>query len=151
MTLAIATRNDIRDVLTMMANDGPLSPERVLDYARPQDSALHGCFEWDDSAAAEGFRLVQAGALIRRIKIDVVVQSRNPTRVKLRAFVSQPSLRGESGGSYVSIEKSDQEDFKKEILVQLRNIRSRYSHHKDFESVWVAIDDALDRFSTVRL
>ncbi len=51
---------------------GRLFPSEVLNAARDENSPLHDFFEWDDSAAAEAYRLDQARELIRRIKIEVV-------------------------------------------------------------------------------
>lgn len=44
---------------------GDLKPEDVLDDARNPNSPLHDCFTWDDSIAAEAYRLIQAKAVIR--------------------------------------------------------------------------------------
>ncbi len=53
---------------------GKLTPEQVLDAARPDESPLHGFFEWDDSAAAEAYRIEQARELIRRVRIEITYQ-----------------------------------------------------------------------------
>ena len=45
------------------ANDGKLYPRAVVDAARPAGSPLHGSFEWDDSVAAESYRIEQARKL----------------------------------------------------------------------------------------
>lgn len=44
---------------------GGLKPEDVLDDARNPNSPLHDCFTWDDTVAAEAYRLTQAKAVIR--------------------------------------------------------------------------------------
>ena len=48
---------------------GGITPEIVLADARKKNSPLHSHFVWDDSTAAERYRLVQAAELIRRIKV----------------------------------------------------------------------------------
>jgi 4-hydroxy-L-threonine phosphate dehydrogenase PdxA len=48
---------------------GGITPEIVLSDARKKSSPLHSHFVWDDSVAAEKYRLVQAAELIRRIKV----------------------------------------------------------------------------------
>jgi len=40
--------------------DNKISPQELLEKARNEDSELHKCFEWDDSVAAEKYRLIQA-------------------------------------------------------------------------------------------
>lgn len=49
--------------------EGRLTPAAVVERARPQDSPLHGQFEWDDAAAAHRHRLDRARHLIRSVKI----------------------------------------------------------------------------------
>lgn len=44
---------------------GALRPEDVLDDARNPNSPLHPCFTWDDSVAAEAYRMQQAKAVVR--------------------------------------------------------------------------------------
>ena len=56
---------------------GHLKPEVVVSYAKPDESPLHRVFEWDDAAAAEEYRLIQARTLVR----SVVVEMKNDMRV----------------------------------------------------------------------
>lgn len=56
----------------MDANGGDLTPEAVLDAARPEGSALHKHFEWDNSVAAESWRKQQARQLIQSYKLHIV-------------------------------------------------------------------------------
>lgn len=65
--------------------NGVLTPADVVEEARPEGSVLHAHFEWDDSVAAEQYRLVQARDLIRRVTVTVSNASGEPSRV--RAFV----------------------------------------------------------------
>lgn len=46
-----------------------LTPRIVLDAARNPASALHGAFDWDDTSAAEKWRLHQARDLIRSVHV----------------------------------------------------------------------------------
>ena len=49
--------------------DGLISPDAVVEAARDPRSALHRFFTWDDSAAAEMYRKVQARQLIRTVVV----------------------------------------------------------------------------------
>ena len=50
-------------------NGGILRPENVVETARPPKSSLHGFFTWDNSEAAEKWRLEEARTLIRTVTI----------------------------------------------------------------------------------
>jgi hypothetical protein len=62
----------IKEELQAIAEGGVLHPADVIAAARNPNSAMHGQFEWDNSEAAEAYRLQQARALIRRVKVNVV-------------------------------------------------------------------------------
>lgn len=52
---------------------GELTAAAVLDESRPEDAPLHAAFEWDDSKAAEHYRLQQSRQLIKAV---VVIEKR---------------------------------------------------------------------------
>ena len=64
---------------------GQLKPADVVDESRPTSAPLHPCFEWNDEVAAEKYREVQAGNLIR--SITVVHETPTYEPVEVRAFV----------------------------------------------------------------
>lgn len=69
-----------------------LTPQLVVDYARPVDSPLHDRFEWDDAKAGEAYRKQQARTLIKSVTIKLApVQdkvSRSVDAVVVRNFHS---------------------------------------------------------------
>lgn len=64
---------------------GRLQPPDVVEAARPEEAVLHPAFEWDDSTAAEEYRLEQARRLIRAVQ--VVEKGRAPRSIY--AYVPQ--------------------------------------------------------------
>ena len=48
-----------------------LTPENVIENARRKDSPLHDLFEWEDSIAAEKWRLAQARIIINEVKVVI--------------------------------------------------------------------------------
>lgn len=132
------------------ANGGYLNPAHVVDAARNASSVLHDEFSWDDEEAAESYRLAQAGALIRRVRFQIVKQDAKTKAVSIvttRAYQSRPSARG--NGGYESTEAIMADDEKREELLQqvLRELsayRKRYAELSALTSVWNAIDSATD-------
>jgi hypothetical protein len=126
---------------------GRLSPATVLEHARDPKSPLHGEFEWDDSKAGEAFRLVQASALIRSVRIRVISESEDPHRVTLtlqRGIVSLPSLRGSDEGSYIPVTQiSDPTELVNEVLAQLERLRKKHATLTQLSGVWRAIDEVV--------
>lgn len=64
---------------------GQINPTDVAEESRPESAPLHPCFEWRDEVAAEEYRKVQAGNLIRSITIVHETPTHEP--VEVRAFV----------------------------------------------------------------
>ena len=54
-------------------NGGKLTPELLFEDARNPDSPLHPQFDWDDSTAAEKYRIQQARNLLCSATIEVEV------------------------------------------------------------------------------
>lgn len=136
------------------ANNGLLNPSHVVDAARDPSSILHEEFDWDDTSAADAYRLMQAGALIRRVKFTVVkenVQNKSVQITTTRAFQSRPSTRHADGG-YESVEKimadpQKRDELIDQVLRELSAYRRRYADLVALSEVWDAIDDALDTLS----
>ena len=60
------------------ARDGNVTSQSFLEYSRPEDSATHSMFEWDDTIAAEKYRLRQAGAIINQLEVKIEFEN-SPT------------------------------------------------------------------------
>ena len=90
-------------------NKGFISPQTVVEYAKDPKTFLHKEFVWDDSEAAEKYRIMQAGYLIRRITVTIVDEKRNNEVIKIREYVSLSNDRG-SDGSYRHVAEVVNED-----------------------------------------
>lgn len=66
---------------------GKITPQVVVEDARPVGAPLHDYFEWRDDKAAEAWRLSQAKEVIASVYI-VHASSVSPEPVIARAFVS---------------------------------------------------------------
>jgi hypothetical protein len=92
-------------------NGGFLRPSDVVDFARDKQTVIHRYFEWDDSEAAEKYRLAQAQSLIR---VAVIVSEE--TSEKVRAFVSLSDDRKTGKGYRSIIEVMADKDLSERLL-----------------------------------
>ena len=93
--------NLIQQAIRALEEDGRLSPEIVVKAATNPKSPLHKYFEWDDSKAAESYRIQQARQIIKIVSYetkvdDIVVQS--------VSYVRDPAMEHKEQG-YVSLEQ----------------------------------------------
>lgn len=133
------------------SNNGFLRPQDVVEYARDPNSALHTRFTWDDSEAAEKYRLAEARALIR---VSVVVEAN--TSEKLRAYVSLTSDRNELGGYRAIAEVINDEvlidRLLDDALKELEIFKRKYERLKSVSAlggVFSAIEDVTHNESQV--
>ncbi len=93
-------------------NHGILTPDAVLEDAQKEDSPLHDQFTWDDSEAAHQWRLEQARALIRSVRVEVQTESRTVSTVR---YVRHPEAGREQGYADVMTIRT-REDLAREAL-----------------------------------
>jgi len=54
---------------------GSITPEILVNEAKKRKSPLHPIFEWDDTKAAENYRLQQARILLNNIQVTIVTDN----------------------------------------------------------------------------
>lgn len=120
--------------------NGRLESKDVVKAAKPKSSPLHPHFEWDDRAAADAYRVTQAGYLIRSIQVEIA----KPTGelAPIRAFVSV--VRDEDR-SYTSVEHAMSDDELRQQVVQqawseLQSWRKRHAELVEFAKVFAVIE-----------
>ena len=123
---------------------GLLRPAAVVENARPEDSPLHGAFEWDDGKAAEQYRLEQAQHLIRSFKVEI---ERDGKAVEVPVFVNLSTDRTgpTAENPYRIVEAVAKKPDLMAVAVadalgQLAALRDRYAHLKELADVWAAVD-----------
>lgn len=112
------------------------TPSSILEFARNEESELHKCFEWDDTVAAEKYRLQQA----RNIVCNLVYQEKKEEPTKLRVFYNQSSTNTYQP-TRVLVRN---EDTYKELLMQakseLRAFKNKYKMLTELEDIFNLID-----------
>ena len=62
---------DVIKTVLKVKNEKGLTAEAVVDEARNKSSPLHSMFDWNDTEAAEKWRIQQARVLINQIKVEI--------------------------------------------------------------------------------
>ena len=128
--------------LQELAEENNLSPESVLEKARDENSPLHNLFEWDDSVAAEKYRLNQARQIIQQIVI--VKDHPNAEPRMIRSFVTT----SKNDGSYQLISAVVQDTDKYEVLLrrarlELQAFKEKYQSLVELKELFDVIDKIL--------
>ena len=134
---------------------GSLSPQTVLDESRDTNAVLHPCFEWNDSIAAEKYRLTQAHALIRHITVKVVQEEQKEPTV-IRAFVNtapNPTPRQPFSGTYINVNKALSDiETRRQVLLnawsELQAFSRKYSNLSELKPIFDVIENLSGVFFT---
>lgn len=128
---------------------GELTPKDVVDDARHDNSPLHSFFEWDDSAAAEQYRLKQARGLIRSV-VAVYVQEDKPA-VRQRAYVhiNEPEAHHYRETSHAMSLTKTREMVLQQAWRELQGWRKRYADLKEFSDLVEVIDRTQKKLKSV--
>ena len=121
-------------------NNGLLPAKAVVEWARKNPrSELHKRFTWDDTEAAEKFRLWEARSIIARVTIEP------RENVEVRAWVNLPSDRvGDEPAYRATVRVMSDADMRAELLasvkVELGRLRNKHADLTELASVWHEID-----------
>ena len=125
---------DAQKVADEIGNDR-ISPAEVLEKARDVNSELHKCFEWNDSIAAEKYRLKQA----RGILINLVYKEKESNAEPVRTFqitsqrnVYQPTV------SFL-VQEDEYQNLLKREKSELESFKKRYHTLSELQEVFEAI------------
>lgn len=120
---------------------GMLAPASVVEFARDPKTALHSQFTWDDTDAAEAWRLHEARNIIR-VHVTVLHADSEPVRV----FTSLRPDRGSNAGYRLTVDVLSNDDLRAQMLAdakaELQATKRKYHNLQELSSVWDAIEQA---------
>lgn len=127
--------------LLRQQNQGELTPEDVVADAKHDNSPLHALFQWDDSKAAEQYRLSQARTLIRAV-VAVYVSDEQPA-IRMRAYVHVPegNTSHYRETTHALSQKKTREIVLRRAWNELRLWRDRYKDLSQFAKLIPIIDE----------
>jgi len=119
--------------------EGSLTSKIVLDSARAEESPIHSLFEWDDSVAAEQYRLRQATQLICNLTVEVETEERP---IECRAYMDVSEAKT---GSFVNVKSAFQVEETRDIVLkralnELIAFKTKYKNLLELQTVFEAID-----------
>jgi len=121
-----------------------ISSKELLEDAKNPESPIHKYFDWNNTEAAEKYRLYQARLIINHIEITITTPSQK--EIPVRAFLNIKNKDDNSKRVYVTIEKAlSEEDLRIQILKQalseIKNWQRKYSIYTELSVIFNAIDE----------
>jgi hypothetical protein len=118
---------------------GAVNPAAVVDAARDEGHPLHAAFVWDDTVAAERYRLAQARELIHSVRV-VLAGGGEPQLAYVSVTVRGTDARGYVPARVALTEADYHAQSLREALAALEGFRRRYAHLTELAEVFGVID-----------
>ena len=117
--------------------DGKVTPHEVLEKARDENSEFHKCFEWDDSVAAEKYRLQQA----RQIIINLVYAPKTKEEEPVRCFQITTERCTYQPTKQFLVQENEYQSLLARAKAELESFKRKYATLTELESVFEAIEN----------
>lgn len=119
--------------------NGRLIPSDVVEEARNPESPLHSHFEWDNSEAATKYRLLQAGVLIRSVKLEITVRD---VPLSVVGYVRDPDLDTKTAGyrNVINI-RSEEDAARSAIIDEMKRVSNAVRRAKSLAAVLGFVED----------
>ena len=129
--------------------EGGLTARLLLEKSRPEGALLHDTFEWDDTEAAERYRLGQARYFISNV---VTVELKGKTIEPTRAFVSVTETAHAEVGLYKPIHIALSDSPSRQIVLgnairEMESFKEKYQNLAELANVISAINEALEEIA----
>lgn len=116
--------------------EGRITPQEVLEKARDKKSELHKCFEWNDSVAAEKYRLQQARAII----VNLVYTPKKEEEQPVRCFQITTETNTYQPTKQFLVQKDEYQSLLKRAMEELKAFQRKYHTLTELESIFQAIE-----------
>lgn len=143
----MAKKDEILKELTIISkkHKGMLRPADVVEFAKGKNTALHNQFTWDNTKAAEQWRLHEARMLIR---VSVTVLSGGDDTI-YRAFVSLKNDRYNHRGyrPLISVlsKRTLREALLEESLMEMEIFKDKFQSLTELIAVFAEMDKVIGR------
>lgn len=125
--------------------EGELAPRAVVEAARKPRHPLHQHFEWDDTIAAEQYRIDQARNLIRVVRVIDTEATEGTTR----AFISINAKEGVSYRAVADVKQSA--DLQLAVMAQAdRDLEAFTRRYRELADICEIVGDAREKLKAKR-
>lgn len=110
------------------------SPQAILEKARDESTELHKCFTWDDSIAAEKWRITEARLVTRQLVIKEVEVPKD--RPEVRLFYKTDNESGYKPTEIIVQKEDEYKQLLANAYRELRAFKAKYSMLKELQEIF---------------
>lgn len=137
--------NKAGQVFEELENTIGLTAENIVEVSREEDAPLHNEFEWNDTAAADKWRMEQARRMIGNLSI-VVAETEEEEIVPVRAFFST-ELHHYENIKTIMTDVSKKLTLMQKAVRELQAFKKKYAMLSELSKLFDAIDEVTKEVS----
>ena len=115
---------------------GKFTPMEVLEKAKDETTELHKCFEWNDSIAAEKYRLEQAKNIIRML----VYEKETKEQAVVRYYAKTETKHVYQPTKQFLVQEDEYQGLLRRALAELEAFKKKYHTLTELESIFEALE-----------
>ena len=115
---------------------GKFTPLEVLEKAKDETTELHKCFEWNDSIAAEKYRLEQAKNIIRML----VYEKETKEQAVVRYYAKTETKHVYQSTKQFLVQEDEYQGLLRRALAELEAFKKKYHTLTELESIFEAME-----------
>lgn len=116
------------------------TPDEIVEKAKDSTTELHKCFEWDNDAAAEKYRLHQARMLTSNLVFLKESDDEEEQPVLVRVYNKTEQTGGYKPPERVFTQADEYEKLLKRATAELHQFKVKYSMLKELDYILSLID-----------
>ena len=120
-------------------NGGIITAEELVNFARDAKSPLHKFFEWNDTAAARQYRILQARDILR-IVVEIVPNGNRNETMRVTAHLTSDTKGGYRLTTDILSDEEMTAQLLSDALAELTAFQNKYRRLKQLSSVFTAIE-----------
>ena len=115
---------------------GEFTPMEVLEKAKDETTELHKCFEWNDSIAAEKYRLEQAKNIIRML----VYEKETKEQAVVRYYAKTETKHVYQPTKQFLVQEDEYQGLLRRALAELEAFKNKYHTLTELEGIFEAME-----------
>jgi hypothetical protein len=116
------------------------TPQQILEKARDSNTELHKCFTWDDTEAAEKWRISEARAIVRNLKIIEQKSDKQSEPTTIRVFYKTDNESGYKPTKLILKKPDEYKALVERCRSELLAIKQKFNSISEYEEIWELIN-----------
>jgi hypothetical protein len=116
------------------------TPQQILEKARDSNTELHKCFTWDDTEAAEKWRISEARAVVRNLKIIEQKPDKQSDPTTIRVFYKTDNESGYKPTKLILKKPNEYKSLVERCRSELLAIKQKFNSISEYEEIWEMIN-----------